>query len=42
MSSDLTDEEKRELVSIVGKDVESTAAMVIGGFDVKELGWRTS
>ena len=37
MSSGPSDEEKRELVSIVGQDIESTAAMVIGGFGVDEF-----
>jgi hypothetical protein len=35
--ADLSDDEKRDLTELVGRDVESTAAMVIGGFDVDEL-----
>lgn len=35
--SDLSDDEKRDLTELVGRDIESTAAMVVGGFDVHEL-----
>jgi hypothetical protein len=36
--SDLSGDEKRELISVVGKDIESTAAMIVGGFEVEEIG----
>ena len=36
--ADLSGDEKRELISVVGKDIESTAAMIVGGFEVNEIG----
>lgn len=37
MADDLSDDERRDLTELVGRDIESTTAMVVAGFDVHEL-----